>query len=47
VNTLFANVRGSIRIPDPKTINLRLNPSYFEPQTLISLLRKILVEKGR
>ena len=39
---LFANVRGSVRIPDPKTINLRLNPSYFEPGTLIVLLRKIL-----
>jgi transcription-repair coupling factor (superfamily II helicase) len=44
-NTLFANVRGSVRIPDPKTVNLRLNPSYFEPRTLISLLRKILGAK--
>ncbi|MCX5646462.1 MAG: transcription-repair coupling factor [Phycisphaerae bacterium] len=42
VKTLFANVRGSVRIPDPKTINLRLAPSYFEPRTLIVLLRKIL-----
>jgi transcription-repair coupling factor (superfamily II helicase) len=42
---LFANVRGSVRIPDPKTINLRLNPSYFEPRTLINLLRKIFAEK--
>jgi transcription-repair coupling factor (superfamily II helicase) len=41
VNALFANVRGSVRIPDPKTVNLRLNPSYFEPRTLITLLRKI------
>ncbi len=44
VNILFATVRGSVRIPDPKTINLRLNPSYFEPRTLITLLRKILSE---
>ena len=41
MKTLFANVRGSVRIPDPKTINLRLSPSYFEPRTLITLLRKI------
>ena len=38
---LFAHVQGSVRIPDPKTINLRLNPSYFEPRTLITLLRKV------
>jgi transcription-repair coupling factor (superfamily II helicase) len=44
VNTLFATVRGSVRIPDPKTINLRLNASYFEPRTLISLLRKVFSE---
>jgi transcription-repair coupling factor (superfamily II helicase) len=43
-NALFADVRGSIRIPDPKTIHLRLAPAYFEPQTLIGLLRKILME---
>ncbi|MCL5279854.1 MAG: transcription-repair coupling factor [Planctomycetes bacterium] len=40
-NALFAHVQGSVRIPDPKTINLRLNPNYFEPRTLITLLRKI------
>lgn len=40
-NTLFAGVRGSVRIPDPKTVNLRLSPSYFEPRTLITLLRKV------
>ena len=42
--TLFAHVQGSVRIPDPKTINLRLNPNYFEPRTLIGLLRKIFSE---
>jgi transcription-repair coupling factor (superfamily II helicase) len=45
VRALFANVRGSIRIPDPKTVNLRLNPSYFEPRTLISLLRKVFAQQ--
>jgi hypothetical protein len=43
--SLFAHVQGSVRIPDPKTINLRLNPNYFEPRTLINLLRKIFAEK--
>jgi len=47
VNSLFANVRGSVRIPDPKTVNLRLNPSYFEPRTLISLVRKIFSEEKK
>ncbi len=42
--TLFAHIQGSVRIPDPKTINLRLNPNYFEPRTLIGLLRKIFSE---
>jgi transcription-repair coupling factor (superfamily II helicase) len=39
--SLFANVRGTVRIPDPKTVLVRLSPSYFEPQTLVSLLRKV------
>ncbi len=42
VKTLFANVRGEVRIPDPKTARLRLAASYFEPATLITFLRKIL-----
>jgi transcription-repair coupling factor (superfamily II helicase) len=42
VKTLFSTVRGEVRIPDPKTARLRLNASYFEPWTLISLLRKVL-----
>jgi transcription-repair coupling factor (superfamily II helicase) len=41
---LFAEVRGKVRIPDPKTVYLRLPASYFETQTLITLLRKILAE---
>ncbi len=43
--SLFANTKGKIRIPDPKTVYLRLTASYFEPRTLISILRKILVEE--
>ena len=43
-NTLFANVRGEVRIPDPKTVYLNLSPNYFEPQTLITILRRIFAE---
>jgi transcription-repair coupling factor (superfamily II helicase) len=44
---LFANVHGEVRIPDPKTVTLRLSPNYFEPPTLITLLRSVLAEKER
>ncbi|HSV99682.1 MAG TPA: transcription-repair coupling factor [Sedimentisphaerales bacterium] len=46
VKTLFAAVRGEALVPDPKTVRLRLSASYFEPQTLVTLLRKILSAKG-
>ena len=42
---LFANVSGKIRIKDEKTIFLKLAKNYFEPRTLITILRKILGEK--
>jgi transcription-repair coupling factor (superfamily II helicase) len=42
-DSMFAKVRGVVRIPDPKTIRLHLVENYFEPRTLTSLLRKILV----
>jgi len=42
--TLFANVQGKVRIPDPKTAYLRLPASYFEPRTLITVLRKTFGE---
>jgi len=45
---LFANVSGTVKIPDPKTVYLRLGKNYFvlgtpygEPRTLINVLRKI------
>jgi transcription-repair coupling factor (superfamily II helicase) len=44
---LFATIRGEIRIPDPKTIRLRLSPNYFEPQTLITLLRRVFIEGNK
>jgi transcription-repair coupling factor (superfamily II helicase) len=42
VGDLFAKSPGIVRIPDPKTVYVRLNKSYFEPATLIPVLRKIL-----
>ncbi len=42
---LFANVSGKIRIPDPKVAYLRLEKNYFEPRTLISVLRKIFADE--
>ena len=45
VGALFANVKGTVRIADPKTVYLRLPPGYFEPQTLITVLEKILREE--
>jgi len=43
-NSLFANVSGRVRIVDGKTVCLRLPGNYFEPATLLSLVRKILTE---
>ena len=51
--SLFANVSGKacpepgrgIRIPEPGTVYLRLPKNYFEPRTLINVLRKILGEE--
>jgi transcription-repair coupling factor (superfamily II helicase) len=38
---LFAKVSGEVRIANPKTVYLRLPKNYFEPSTLINVLRKI------
>jgi len=43
--SLFSRVSGDVRIPDAKTAYLRLSKNYFEPRTLISVLRKILGEE--
>jgi len=47
VHRLFANTKGSVRIPDPKTIHLRLPEAYFEPQTLLRFLRKTFAEANK
>ena len=43
--SLFAKVSGTVRIPNPKTVYLRLTKNYFEPKTLIRVLRKMLINK--
>jgi len=42
VDSLFAKVSGKIRIPEPGTAYLRLAKNYFEPRTLMTVLRKML-----
>jgi transcription-repair coupling factor (superfamily II helicase) len=39
---LFARCPGRVSIPDPKTVYVRLEKTYFEPKTLIGILRKLL-----
>jgi transcription-repair coupling factor (superfamily II helicase) len=39
--SLFAKVSGKVRIPHTRTAYLRLGANYFEPKTLISVLRKV------
>jgi transcription-repair coupling factor (superfamily II helicase) len=41
-NSLFAKVSGTVKIAGPKTIYLALSKNYFEPKTLIRVLRKML-----
>ncbi len=45
VQPLFADVPGSVRMPDPKTIHLRMRPAYFEPPTLLGFLRRLLARE--
>jgi transcription-repair coupling factor (superfamily II helicase) len=45
IERLFENVSAKLNITDEKTALLKLPESYFEPTTLMSLLRKILAEK--
>jgi transcription-repair coupling factor (superfamily II helicase) len=39
---IFAASPGSPRIADPHTVHLRLSPAYFEPGTLLPVLRRML-----
>jgi len=40
--SLFAKVKGKVTISDQQTAYLRLEKNYFEPGTLINVLRKLL-----
>jgi transcription-repair coupling factor (superfamily II helicase) len=42
--SFFSKISGNVRIPDSRTVYLRLSKNYFEPRTLISVLRKIFAE---
>jgi transcription-repair coupling factor (superfamily II helicase) len=42
--SLFSKVRGKVKIPEPRTVYLRLPANYFEPKTLVGVLRKIFAE---
>jgi transcription-repair coupling factor (superfamily II helicase) len=39
--SLFTKTKGAVRVTDPKTVYLRLPQNYFEPKTLMNVLRKI------
>ena len=41
---LFTDVPGSVRMPDPKTVHMRLPSGYFEPMTLLPILRQIFTK---
>jgi transcription-repair coupling factor (superfamily II helicase) len=45
VDGLFAGTQGKVDIVEPATVYLRLNKNYFEQNTLIMLLRKILMSE--
>jgi transcription-repair coupling factor (superfamily II helicase) len=42
VGDLFARAPGRVSIPDPKTVYVRLDKNYFEPRTLIAVLRQMV-----
>ncbi|AQQ72409.1 Transcription-repair-coupling factor [Limihaloglobus sulfuriphilus] len=42
---LFARTSAKVKIIDPYTIHLEFKPAAMEPETLISILRKILSQK--
>jgi len=41
VEALFHEAPGSVRMPDPTTIHLRLAPNYLEPTSLLPVLRHL------
>jgi transcription-repair coupling factor (superfamily II helicase) len=47
VEPMFARSPGSARMADAHTIHLRLSPAYFEPATLLPVLRRLLQPPGQ
>lgn len=45
IKKLFADINGKVDIINPMTIYLRLHKSYFEPKTLMIIVRKILMKQ--
>ncbi|MGB9625720.1 MAG: transcription-repair coupling factor, partial [Phycisphaerae bacterium] len=45
VRQLFEKAPGSPRVPDANTVHLRLPEQYFDPTTLLAVLRRILRPK--
>ncbi len=43
VEPLFIDAPGTVRMPDDKTIHLRLPENYLEPDTLLPVLRRMFV----
>ncbi|MCH9034623.1 MAG: transcription-repair coupling factor, partial [Planctomycetes bacterium] len=45
VEDLFVDAPGTVRMPDPTTIHLRLPPDYLETPTLLAVLRRLLAKR--
>ncbi len=45
IEPIFTNSPGSARMADAHTIHLRLTPAYFEPPTLLAVLRRLLQQQ--
>jgi transcription-repair coupling factor (superfamily II helicase) len=41
IESFFSKVSGKVRISDMRMVYLRLSKNYFEPRTLINILRKM------
>ncbi len=44
---VLADTRGSVRVPDGRTVHWRVPDAYFEPSTLLTVLRKVLQPQSR
>ena len=47
IRALFANASVKIRISDTNVVYMRLAKNYFEPKTLINILRKMFAINNR